>query len=122
MPTCIKHNWTSKTIYCPHCTTIVTNSNDMVKTKEEILRKILDKSFGEIELSECYQAMEEYAKQEAIAFAKFAMENTYQDMNTEDKWVIDDSEMTYNEYTDNELYTLYLQSKNKPNDNSKGRD
>jgi len=68
-------------------------------------------------------AMEEYAsiksREEAIGFAKFAMDNTFQDMNVldldgqPDKWEYD-NELGYTESITNEqLYELYLQSKNK---------
>ncbi len=59
-------------------------------------------------------AMDEYAKLEAIAFAKFAMDNTLQDMNLidEDKWELDTKEgYTHGLITSAQLYELYIQSK-----------
>ncbi len=56
-------------------------------------------------------AMEKYAKQEAIAFAKWVAKNTIQEDS--DKWVVNmriDSELRY--HNTEELYLLYQQSLN----------
>lgn len=57
--------------------------------------------------------IEELVKQEAIAFAKFAMDKTFQDLNNDDKWVLDD----FSEVTDEQLYQLFIESQSKPTTN-----
>jgi hypothetical protein len=77
-------------------------------TKEEILnQRQLSISCGDFRDSEIFIAMEEYAKQEAIGFAKFTMDKTLQDCNTDDKWTLE----YFSEITDEQLYKLYLKSK-----------
>lgn len=58
-----------------------------------------------------YKAMEELSKIVAIAFAKWCMDNTFQDMNTENSWCASDKGIAYNRYTDEQLYKLFTQSK-----------
>jgi len=56
-------------------------------------------------------AMDELSKIVAIAFAKWCMDNTFQDMNTENSWCASDKGIAYNRYTDEQLYKLFTQSK-----------
>ena len=82
-------------------------------TKEEIRHKndifiISDVTFDEHNI---YAAMDEYAKQEAICFAKFAMQNSWQELNFGGMgrmWV---NRNDYREYSDEDFYELYLKSK-----------
>ena len=46
-------------------------------------------------------------KQEAIAFAKFCMANSCQDLNIDSEWVNEDGKT----FTDDEFYTLYEKTK-----------
>jgi hypothetical protein len=39
------------------------------------------------------------------------MNNTFQDMNTENSWCASDKGIAYNRYTDEQLYKLFTQSK-----------
>ena len=48
--------------------------------------------------------MGEATKEIAIAFAWFCMENSCQDLNTDNNWV---SNKDYKDYTDNEFYELF---------------
>lgn len=57
------------------------------------------------------KAMDELSKIVAIAFAKWCMDNTFQDMNTENSWCASDKGIAYNRYTDEQLYKLFTQSK-----------
>jgi hypothetical protein len=59
-----------------------------------------------------YNAMAENSKEISIAFAKFAMDNTFQDMNTNEYWAWDDNGNVI-EYTDDELYNLFINSQEK---------
>lgn len=57
-------------------------------------------------------AMENYTKQEAIAFGNFINDKDYQPSKWNDKkWV--DASFGVIKYTTEELYSLYLQSKEK---------
>ena len=56
-------------------------------------------------------AMDELSKIVAIAFSKWCMDNTFQDMNTENSWCASDKGIAYNRYTDEQLYKLFTQSK-----------
>lgn len=78
-------------------------------TKEEILGTSFypHECGGMIECAtrqDALKAMDIYGKQEAIAFAKFAMDKTAQDLNTDNAWTLDD----FSEVTDEQLYQLYL--------------
>lgn len=76
--------------------------------RHQILKKWIDLiNPNEDGTQAIYAAMNEYAKQECIPFAKFVMEKTLQDCNTENKWTLDD----FSEVTDEQLHELYLQSK-----------
>ena len=61
--------------------------------------------------STVFKAMDELSKIVAIAFAKWCMDNTFQDMNTENSWCASDKGIAYNRYTDEQLYKLFTQSK-----------
>lgn len=74
-----------------------------MKTEEEIFNTE----------EEAFKAVDAYVMQEAIAFAKFAMDKTLQDMNIDNRWSFEDGDRNILEKTDEELYSLYLQSKNK---------
>jgi hypothetical protein len=111
----------------------MTTPNSNHKSKEEILEK---NELGDLysiasalgwefdNFKKCiHDSMEEYAsirsREEAVGFAKFAMENTFQDMNVldldgrEDKWEYANGDVTGSITTD-QLYELYTQqSKNK---------
>ena len=80
-------------------------------TKEESIFSIASELFKTDE--EAFKAFDEYVKQEAIAFAKFVMDKTMQDLNSDDYWYFENDDRTFSEKTDEELYLLYLQSKNK---------
>lgn len=85
-----------------------------MKTKEEIFETVknnfLGHSIGTVD--ELYEDIDLYAKQEAIAFAKFIHDKDYQPSKWNDKkWV--DALFGVIEYTTEELYSLYLQSKEK---------
>lgn len=58
-----------------------------------------------------YKSMDELSKIVAIAFAKWVMDNTFQDLNTENSWCASDKGIAYNRYTDEQLYALFTQSK-----------
>jgi hypothetical protein len=83
-------------------------------TKDEILNEIHPQAtensyFKTMYLDSTKEAMDIYAKQEAIAFAKFAMENTWQDLNDDNEW----RGNNYETLTDDELYNKYLLSVEK---------
>ena len=92
-------------------------------TKEDFLKEAYNNYFGspnwdnsvaKHNIEWIRPAIDEYAKQEAIAFAKFAMENSWQELNfgvTSRTWVSRDD---YREYSDEEFYQLYLKSKSSP--------
>ena len=57
-------------------------------------------------------AMDELSKIVAIAFAKWCMDNTCQDMNLDNDWTYNpDDTQTFDSKTDDELYELFTQSK-----------
>lgn len=64
-----------------------------------------------IQIEDVREAMDELSKIVAIAFAKWCMDNTFQDMNTENSWCASDKGIAYNRYTDEQLYKLFTQSK-----------
>lgn len=88
-------------------------------SKEEILEKCCDKRcFLSIDghpdmrvidgdANPVLEAMDIHAKNTAIEFAKFAMDKTLQDCNTDEKWTLDD----FTEVTTEQLFSLFLQSK-----------
>lgn len=83
-------------------------------TKEKIFESVANgiwPPYYEATLDSIYEAMEMYAKQEAIEFAKFAMDKSWQDLNNTNKWVCHDDYSDYNEYTDEQMYQWYLSLK-----------
>lgn len=70
----------------------------MNKTKEQIMREVLDKAFGEIEQEEVLECMAIYAKQEAIDYNSWmaSFESNKQ------------AKRFFNVKTDDELYNIYL--------------
>ena len=90
--------------------------------KEKILQKFSDENndcfhfenkldLFDGQASTIFKAMDELSKIVAIAFAKWCMDNTFQDMNTENSWCASDKGIAYNRYTDEQLYKLFTQSK-----------
>ena len=89
--------------------------------KEKIVNKIIldggggaayyDGIIYDGEAGSLHEAMDELSKIVAIAFAKWCMDNTFQDMNTENSWCASDKGIAYNRYTDEQLYKLFTQSK-----------
>ena len=77
--------------------------------KEKILNDI--HSSKVVNWDKVFKAMDELSKIVAIAFAKWCMDNTFQDMNTENSWCASDKGIAYNRYTDEQLYKLFTQSK-----------
>lgn len=75
-------------------------------TKEEIAYKETSGIFDEHELgiTGLANAMEIYAKQVSIQFAKYVIENSWQDLYGDNKWVVGDD---YKEYTDDGLYEKF---------------
>lgn len=97
----------------------------MIPSKEDILKNAFDAGFdrGEFVNSDGSPSpdfpewikkntddIDEYSKQIAIGFAKYAMQNTIQEMNVldleghQDKWELESSQ----ELTNDELYQSYL--------------
>lgn len=86
--------------------------------KEKILKDVAAKSeyvtyddIVENVKEEIHEAMDELSKIVAIAFGKWCMDNTFQDLNTENSWCASDKGIAYNRYTDEQLYELFTQSK-----------
>mgnify|MGYP001600527167 CR=1 FL=1 len=86
-------------------------------SKEETLGKhksawlYIDESVIDGEIGSVYEAMDTYAKQETIAFAEWASENGWDKHVKENEWY---NRMGYvTEYTTEQLYDTFLQSKSK---------
>ncbi len=93
-----------------------------MKTKQQILKEVSDKSeyvtyddVIEYVEQEIHNAMNEFAKQEAIEFAVFCANNVLGVFPTDVKereWYYQDKTGRYNKTTE-QLYELFLQSKSK---------
>lgn len=79
-------------------------------TREQLINKVIA-AVPLNDISIAKDAVDEYSEQECLLFAKFCMDKTLQDCNTDDKWTLDD----FSEVTDKNIYQLY---KNKDNANN----
>lgn len=86
-------------------------------TKELMLNEIFsDRQYGEIEREDCYEAMDKYAKQEAIEFLKWSVKNHSIDfegftLSGNIKLGGDTKFVNGEELTMSQFYELYLKSK-----------
>lgn len=76
----------------------------MNKTKEQILEPFEFKSAGKVNTKDALKAMDEYTKQEAIAFASWILQNAV--IAEDDYYFIALSNM--GQVTEEELYQQYL--------------
>ncbi len=87
-----------------------------MNSKEEVLLKFytreMSEPYGHVPTDVIYKAMDEYAKQECIAFAQWIDENCSTSFNTNDKYILNDWVEKKIEFTREQLYELYNQSKN----------
>jgi Fic family protein len=87
--------------------------------KEKILKDVAEKSeyvtyddIVENVKEEIHEAMDELSKIVAIAFAKWCMDNTCQDMNLDNDWTYNPNDtQIFDSKTDDELFHLFTQSK-----------
>jgi hypothetical protein len=88
-----------------------------MRTKEEILDNTVSRyysaktsieRYGKSDTFSIHMAMDEYAKQIAIAFAKFANEKTLQDLNDKDAWYFEKSYGNFQTLTDEELFNQFI--------------
>lgn len=88
-------------------------TNPSPTSKEDILKQKFQKP-PDGEYNPVHEAMDEHSKQQAIAFAKFVMDNTFQDMNVldlegqPDKWEYDNGDGSTQSVTTEELYNLFI--------------